>query len=134
MQHSKTTAFKKWFEYASHDLRVTKLCLDQPDEAFLKAAAFHLQQACEKVLKGVLNFHGIKFNKTHNLIELGSLVVEQHPLSESLISKIIPLNKYVIISRYPMDDEVKKSDILRMLPFVQQLFDYFIGICLEEDK
>ncbi len=78
---------KKWFEYANHDIRVAKLCLEQPDEAFLKAAAY--------------------------------------PDSIDLIGKVVPLNKYVIISRYPMDEEIKKSDILKMLPLSQNLYEYF---------
>lgn len=125
MQPDFSKQIKKWFEFASHDLRVSKLCLEQNDEAFLKAAAFHLQLSVEKVLKGVLTSHKIKFNKTHNLIELGSDVVSIYPDSNEFISTVIPLNKYIVMTRYPTDQDINKNDVLKMLPLAQKLYDYF---------
>jgi HEPN domain-containing protein len=125
MPHSQSPA-KRWFEYAARDLRVAKLCLEQSDEAFLNSAAFHLQQVCEKVLKGVLVFHDHRFNKTHNLIELSNGVKNYYPEENETMRNIILLNKYVIISRYPMDEEISRKDIEAILPFVDILYQRFM--------
>ena len=44
----------------------------------LDNAAFHLQQAAEKTLKGILAADGCHFRKVHKLGELADWVVERH--------------------------------------------------------
>ena len=69
MNGNKATARSEasgWLERADHDLRAVRLCLNAAD--FLPdIAAYHCQQAGEKLIKGVLVLAGISFRKTHDL-------------------------------------------------------------------
>jgi len=47
---------KEWIEKADHDLKVVELILADP-EGPLDVASFHCQQAAEKYLKGLLQYH-----------------------------------------------------------------------------
>ncbi len=56
---------REWLAKAQNDLGVAERALDPPPYPDL--AAFLSQQAIEKVLKGYLTWHGILFQKTHDL-------------------------------------------------------------------
>ncbi len=76
-----------WFERADHDLRAVRVCLAASD--FLPdIAAYHCQQAAEKLIKGVLVLAGVSFRKTHDLDELADLAAAHFP---SLALRQIPL-------------------------------------------
>ena len=47
-----------WLAVATADIRAVRLCLDA-DEPMLGIAAYHCQQAAEKVVKGMLVMAGI---------------------------------------------------------------------------
>ena len=56
-----------WFKKAEVDLKSAKILLDNET---LETAAFHIQQAVEKYLKGYLLGKGWKLIRTHDLIGL----------------------------------------------------------------
>jgi HEPN domain-containing protein len=70
---------------------------------------FHCQQAAEKLLKSFLSHQGIRFRRTHDLLELIDLLTDNnYPLPEHL-SDLDYLTPYAVEFRYelfPMAAEV----------------------------
>ena len=90
---------KGWFGKARQDLRVANavFALELPP---LEACAFHCQQCVEKSIKGFLTFHGVKFKKTHDLVELGKQALKIDPELASILQRLEDLNRYAVAYRY----------------------------------
>jgi HEPN domain-containing protein len=67
-----------WLRVADNDRRIAQLCLDATPPAW-EGAAYHCQQAAEKLLKGCLVHAVADFSRTHDLEHLGYLVARQFP-------------------------------------------------------
>lgn len=94
-----------WFSKAQSDLRTAKILL-QTELPLFEPAVFHCQQAAEKSIKAYLNFHKIRFGKTHDIKELLKLVRINDPaLAESLKESEI-LTQYAVAYRYPEEIEI----------------------------
>ena len=104
MNHRETIKklVREWLKKARSDLRAAEALieLDSPPEDII---CFHAQQAAEKYLKGLLLFHQIEFEKTHNLVYLKDLCASEDPAFNSITSGIISLNPYAVAVRYPDD-------------------------------
>jgi uncharacterized protein len=64
-------AVDDWLAVANEDRRVAALCL-AADPPLRGVAAFHCQQAVEKLFKGFLTLAGKRGRKTHSLAQLGA--------------------------------------------------------------
>jgi HEPN domain-containing protein len=82
--HDRWDRVKGWIEHASEDVRIARGCLGL-DPPALGGAAYHCQQAVEKVLKGFLVLAGIDFRRTHDLTALGKLVLSHFPSLQSIL-------------------------------------------------
>jgi HEPN domain-containing protein len=67
------------------------------------AAAFHAQQAVEKLLKAYLASEGVDFPFTHNLSKLVELCSEVDTAFQALIPIVEPLTPYAVELRYDSD-------------------------------
>jgi HEPN domain-containing protein len=65
------------------------------------AAAFHCQQAVEKLLKGFLVLAGKRSRKTHSLAELGAAAQESFPEISDLVAAAKDWSRWAIDFRYP---------------------------------
>jgi HEPN domain-containing protein len=65
---------EEWLERARHDVETAQLLID--GEGYTDAIAYHIQQAIEKYLKGLLVYHEEKPPRVHELEHLLSLVVK----------------------------------------------------------
>lgn len=91
---------KDWIDKADHDLGSAKLIyLHIPD--YFDTIAFHCQQAAEKYLKGVLEYYGIEFQRSHNLVYLLDLLSQKVDIAEDTYDKAIMLNGFSVQIRYP---------------------------------
>jgi uncharacterized protein len=89
-----------WLRVARTDIHVARACLEMvPPE--LGVAAYHCQQATEKVLKGFLVIAGVDFGKTHSLDDLGTEVAMAYPEIEPLVAPVRGLTNWGIVYRYP---------------------------------
>ena len=79
---------QKWINYADKDWRRTKILIENDDA---EGAAFHLQQALEKYLKGYLLAKGWRLKKIH---DLNILISEAGKYNPALITfqKICSIN------------------------------------------
>lgn len=80
---------ERWLGLAGEDARVARLCLAAAPPA-LASAAFHTQQAAEKVLKGFLVLAEIRFGKTHDLDRLTALAGPAYPYLGPLFEAVRP--------------------------------------------
>jgi HEPN domain-containing protein len=94
----------RWLRVAREDLRIAQACLDL-DEPSLGGAAYHLQQAAEKTVKGLLVSAGTAFRRTHDLEELGALATPTVPHRRDLLERLAPATVWNAAYRYPSADE-----------------------------
>ncbi len=96
---------RRWLAVAEADLRVMQLCLDAlPPE--LGAAAYHCQQATEKLLKGLLVLAAVPFGKTHDLLRLGDLAKEYYPEIGPALATVGRFTVWGFAFRYPGIEDV----------------------------
>lgn len=68
---------------------------------FYGPACFHFQQAAEKMLKAFLLFHNQRFPKSHDLLQLETLLLPFTPDIKEVEPELDILNSYYIETRYP---------------------------------
>jgi HEPN domain-containing protein len=92
-----------WLKVVDDDLRqvVNNLQGPLPSPA---GAAYHCQQAAEKLVKAMLVKAGLAFPKTHDIAALVGLLPTQHPLKDKL-SSLEKLTPFGVAYRYPAEDE-----------------------------
>lgn len=91
---------RRWFLVARRDILSAYACLDAP-EAIPETAAYHCQQAAEKLVKGLLTLAHTPFRKTHDLEALRDLVVPNFPDLVTMIDRLVPVTDWGQAFRYP---------------------------------
>lgn len=97
--HSNSAA---WLAKAENDLLNIENNLAS-DHVPWDTICFHAQQAAEKLLKGLLVFHGRELVRTHDLVALLSACVQVVPDLEILELDCQRLTHFAVASRYPDD-------------------------------
>ncbi len=99
----------RWFAVAVADRRAVRLCLSAvPPEAGI--AAYHCQQAAEKLMKALLVLADIPFGRTHDLARLGDLAAARDPALQSLLARIGRVTVWGVAYRYPaLEDTAEPS-------------------------
>ncbi|WP_109450404.1 HEPN domain-containing protein [Azospirillum sp. TSH64] len=113
-----------WLAVVDEDIRAIRACLVG---SAVKSAAYHCQQAAEKLVKAVLVSFGRHPPKQHNIVALLDDVPPDHPLRATLL----PLERFTIYAaafRYPsMDifdgppDEPDPDDVSHWLAEIEQV-------------
>jgi HEPN domain-containing protein len=114
---------RRWFGKADEDLRVAMALMKLAPPA-IAAAAFHCQQAAEKILKGLLIAARRKAGKTHQLGELGTQVADAFPTLRPDLDAIGALTPWFVAMRYPDIDvgpEPTAADVADALKRVRAL-------------
>lgn len=88
----------EWLKSADADIKVVKAIIADNDLTHL--AAFHCQQAIEKLFKAIIEEYKLSFVKTHNLQNLWS-IVESYFDTEVNCEIFILLDQLYIDARYP---------------------------------
>jgi len=96
---------------------------------------FQIQQSAEKALKGLLIYHGIEPEFTHNI---GRLIDELEKLIEvpEYIKNAAKLTDYATFTRYPGEyDEITKDEYEASVKIAQECVDWIENTIKEiEDK
>ncbi len=91
---------RRWFAKSAEDQRMAILaCHAEPP--MLEPAAFHCQQAVEKLFKGLLVAAAKVIPKTHDLERLAGLVRLVYPQLAVEIDRLSPLTPWGTVTRYP---------------------------------
>jgi HEPN domain-containing protein len=94
----------RWMATANEDLRAVALCLAGKEPA-LASAAFHCQQAVEKILKAALTDAAIPFRRTHDLTELMFSAASAYLWIENEFGDLKALSPWSLAYRYPSAEE-----------------------------
>jgi HEPN domain-containing protein len=89
-----------WDRKAAHDRIAAELALSAAPP-LSDVAAFHCQQAIEKLLRAYLVFQGRPFEKTHDLRMLALECATVDPDFETLIDRVAPISAFAVRFRYP---------------------------------
>jgi HEPN domain-containing protein len=90
----------EWPRVADRDQRAAQICLAAAPP-LNDVAAYHCQQAMEKILKGFLVHACIDFGKTHDLDALGGTMLARFPAAEPLVTPARGWSDWSVIYRYP---------------------------------
>jgi uncharacterized protein len=102
-------AAERWLAKAEADRRVATSCMAMvPPEP--GSAAFHCQQAVEKLLKGFLVLAGKRSRKTHSLADLGALAQPQFPEIADLVAAAAGWSSWASDFRYPSENPPREPD------------------------
>jgi HEPN domain-containing protein len=105
-----TAEIRRWVEKAENDLRNAEYVLTLKEDCPTDTVCFHCQQCAEKYLKALLIFRGVDFPKTHDLVLLFNLSINECELSLQ-IGEVQPLNRYSVEARYPGDwDPIERQE------------------------
>jgi HEPN domain-containing protein len=102
-----------WFRIGDKEVKRAQYLLDGDDR---DGAAFNIQQAVEKYLKGYLLSRGWALRRIHNLETLINEAVRFDPSFEQYRDDCQKITRYYFIERYPLmlsldltEDEVRHS-------------------------
>ena len=95
-----TKQVKQWIDFAQTDIASAKKLNE--DKALTQSAAFHCQQAVEKLFKAMLEYKQAPIKKIHNLDVLYKQCSDNVTINinETILKEI---NEVYIDSRYPSD-------------------------------
>lgn len=98
MSHSREYAGILLRKAAQDELVLEKLGHDPAvaDEVI----GFHAQQAIEKMLKAVLSFHAIRYRRTHDLVELIDLLLQNSISFPAELEDAAQLGPFAVALRY----------------------------------
>jgi HEPN domain-containing protein len=99
----------RWLAVANTDLKAVRNNLHGP-EPTLEVAAYHCQQAAEKIVKAALVAAGVDPPRWHNIDDLVDLLPVGHMLKKPL-APLGRLTPYAVAYRYPMPDPDIAPDI-----------------------
>lgn len=89
----------RWLAVALADRRVAETCMAMSPPTF-GIAAYHCQQATEKLIKGKLIIAGTHFPKTHDLRALGAMAADHYPQWRDLFDACIAWTSWGHAYRY----------------------------------
>jgi HEPN domain-containing protein len=102
-------AVERWLRVAERDRKMALACMTS-DPPLHDGAAFHCQQAVEKLLKGFLTLAGKRGGKTHSLEQLGALAQQSFPDIAGLVAAAHDWSKWATVYRYPEEDAPPEPD------------------------
>ncbi|MBN1294983.1 MAG: HEPN domain-containing protein [Candidatus Latescibacteria bacterium] len=97
--------YEIFLKKARSDLALAKIGYNAHDSGVDQATLiFHLQQAAEKLIKAILAFSEVHFEKTHDIRMLMDLCVRSGIELPHYVKKLMELNPYAVIGRYDIVD------------------------------
>lgn len=113
----------RWLVHAEEDLRVARLALAAAPP-LVRPAAYHAQQAAEKLLKALLVLHGTAVPRTHDLAHLLSLTGPPPGMDAAAAEEIAAISPWSVATRYPGLDDVGQplaAEVAAILPLLDGL-------------
>ncbi len=113
-----------WLTKASNDLKNAEHTLTLPDgDCPFDTVCFHAQQCAEKSLKAFLTWHGVAFQRIHDLSELLRLCTMAPDLARELngLEELMP---YAVEARYPGEwESIGRAEAQRAVTLARQVRD-----------
>lgn len=113
----------RWLEKARHDAAVAKLIVHAGGGEF-DIAAFHCQQAVEKLLKAYLVAVRQPFEKIHDLGRLLDICASHDRTFESLRDDVEPLTIFAVAYRYPGPAKPSLDEVRDAIGVVDRVIEF----------
>src|SRR2546426_9296819 len=94
-------ATREWIRCAEEDFEVAAALMRRRTKTAANSIGFHCQQCAEKYLKARLEEAALTPPKTHDLVALLQLLLQDEPLWASFAPTLRRLNDYAVKFRYP---------------------------------
>src|SRR5215813_2214547 len=114
-----------WLAIAREDVRVAQACLglDPPARG---VAAYHCQQAAEKLVKGLLVAASVPFRKTHDMDELADLAISSYTECLDMLDAVRMVTVWGIAYRYPETEDILEPvpdevELRRIIDLIERL-------------
>jgi HEPN domain-containing protein len=120
------TEVLQWLVFVDQDIHVVELVMAEPSPSF-GPAAFHCQQAAEKMAKALLVAHGSKVPKIHDLEVLTGLVKEVDAEAGESLAALASLSSWYVTVRYPTVEaqfEPTSEDVRLVIPRLKEMRRY----------
>jgi len=101
-----------------------------PDETI----CYLCQQSAEKYLKAIIFSHDIEPEKTHDLGYLLEICQKYNAGFSTLLSKVLILNKYGVLPRYPNELDITNEDMKNALIYAKSIQEFVMNIFSESVK
>ena len=110
-KRSRPDSSQDWLVHAKSDLNLAHLA--RSHKAILaEQVCFHAQQACEKALKAVLLFKGLKFPLVHDIEVLLEIAKDGGLRLPRKVGEAGALSPYAVEARYPgYEEEITPADV-----------------------
>lgn len=118
----------EWLRFANADRRAARRLIAGQDP-LIGPAAYHVQQAAEKIVKGLIIWHGIEPTRTHDLDRLLRLLPETDPAYDT-IDRLHSVTEWAVSFRYPTEAVTETPSVNRvliMLALVDEVYDTVMG-------
>ena len=103
------------------DLKCVRLFVDGVDEADLNIAAYHCQQAVEKICSYISQKHGLPSLRTHKIEKWVEFLQEKDIyVPELIVTKAETLSDWQSYSRYNINFIVSKKEVRNVAEIAEQ--------------
>ena len=120
------TEVLRWLVFVDQDIRVIELVMAESSPNY-GPAAFHCQQAAEKMAKAVLVARGREVPKIHDMEVLTGLVEEVDAEAAENLRELASLSSWYIAVRYPSVEaefHPTSEDVRLIVPLLKQMRQY----------
>lgn len=117
---------RRWLTKADNDVRAAQAALSLTPP-ITDVAAFHCQQAVEKLLKGYLVWQGREFEKVHDLRALANVCAECDPKFADLREQVAPLTPFAVRFRYPGPVDPTADQVRNALALVEVAREFVLA-------
>ncbi len=129
----RSSHYEQWVAKALEDEFAAKEIIE--GKQFPAPACFHAQQMVEKLLKALLVLSKRKFQKTHDLLLLATLLESFAPRVKKSRADLRLLNRYYVETRYPGDyPEFTVREAVAALAAARRVKDVVHGIVTQKMK
>src|SRR3954451_18557993 len=94
---------RRWLGIADRDRAAARGCAEMRPP-LLDIAAYHCQQALEKIAKGYLVLAGVPFRRTHSVDELAGQLAQIDPAIASEFTRLAWVTSWGFVYRYPEEE------------------------------
>lgn len=124
-----------WLGKADEDIRVAELAL-AADPPLVDPAAFHCQQAVEKIIKALLVGAAARLPRSHDIEELAGKAAPYYPVLKPRMLSFGRLTEWLTASRYPdlgggLGEEI--GDVAEVLSAIKAFRHEVAALALNSD-
>ncbi|MFC1616703.1 HEPN domain-containing protein [Candidatus Margulisiibacteriota bacterium] len=109
-----------WFQLAQHDKETTDLLIKK--NGYPDIIIYHLHQAIEKILKGLILKENMNFPYIHDLERLYKILSAKNTEYKGLEEFIIILQSFYKDLRYPQSEFLTEEDLIEAKKAFYQIF------------